>query len=90
MIFESLHGRVHVNGEGYDDVETDDDTKVVKYDEEVAIPQVTALDVNTHSYDYVPIIYHYQDKESDIRGHQIVKVDEIVIVWYGLVMENLS
>ena len=88
LIFKSLHGRVHVNRKGYDDIEADDDAKVVKYDEEVAVPQVSVLDVDAHSNDDVPIIYHDQDEQSQIRGHQVVEVDKVVVVWDGLVVEN--
>ena len=87
LIFQSLHGRVHVNREGYDDVEADDDAKVVKDDEEVAVPQVSAPDVDAHRHNNIPIIYHDQDEKSEIRGHQVVEVDEVVVVWDGLVVE---
>ena len=88
LIFQSLHGRVHVNREGYDDVEADDDAKVVKDDEEVAVPQVSASDVDAHRHNNIPIIYHDQDEKSEIRGHQVVEVDEVVVVWDRLVVEN--
>ena len=88
LIFKSLHSRVHVNGEGYDDVETDNDTKVVKYYEEVAIPQVSTLNVDAHGHDNVPIINHNQDEESDVGGEQVIEVYEVVVVGDGLIVEN--
>ena len=90
LFFKSLHGRVHVNSEGYDDIEANDDAKVVKYDEEVADPQVTALNVDAHCHNDIPIIHYDQDEKSDIRGHQVVEVDEVVVVWYGLIVENFT
>ena len=80
MLLKSLHGCIHVNREGNDNIQADDHAKIVKNDEEVSDKVIAALDIDAHCYDHVPIVHHNEHKERDQRRHQVVKVHEIVVV----------
>ena len=75
LLVQTFHGRVHVDGEGNDDVETNNDTEIVEYYEVVAIVDIAALDVHTHLDNDVPIIHNHQDEEGDHGRDQVIEVD---------------
>ena len=66
LFFESQDGSIHVNGEGDNDVEPDDDAKVVEDDEKVAPNRGSSHDVDTHGNDHIPIIDDNEDEEGDV------------------------
>ena len=68
LIIQSLHSTVHVNCKGNNDVQADNNSIVVKYDEEVAIPHVSTFNVDHHRDNNIPIVDHNQNKECDVRG----------------------
>ena len=90
LFFKTLHGGVHVNGESDNDVESDDDAEIVEDNEEVAIDQFAAHNIDTHLHDDIPIIHDNQNEQSDIGRHQIIEVDEVVIVGDGGICDNFG
>lgn len=90
LLFETLHGCVHVNGESDNDVEADDDAEIVEDYEEVAIDQFAAHNVDTHLHDDIPIIDDNQNEQSDIGRHQIIEIDKVVVVGDGGICNNFG
>ena len=89
LLFQSLNRCVHVDCECYDDVEANDDAKVVKDDEEVAPGCVASHDIDAHLHDDIPVIDDNENEESHIRRHQIIEVDEVVVVGDWRVLNDL-
>ena len=80
LLFQTHHSRIHINSESDDNVETDNDAEVVKDDEKVAVDHVASHDIHAHLHDNVPVVDDDEDEERDVGGHQVVKVDQIVVV----------
>ena len=89
LVLETFYGRVHINGESDNDIEADDNTKVIEDDEKEALASVPITYVNVHLNDYLPIIDHHQNEQGYHRRTHVVEVHKEVVVWDGAITDNL-
>ena len=90
LLLQAINCRVHVDSEGDDNVKSDNDPEVIEDDEKDSVKERASFDINTHLDDDIPIIDNNQDEQRDIRRHQIVEVDQVVVVWDRRVVHDLG
>ncbi len=89
FLLKSLDSSIHINSEGDNDIESNDDTEVVEDDEVVAVDGGARFDIDAHGYDHVPVVHHNQDEQRDIRRHQVIEIHQVIVVRDRAVMHDL-